>query len=164
VSKSLKTNTVTDGPLLASTGDVTDGMRIDGITVTGEVLGGPLDHWAHLKGTSGNDYIVGGEYRDRIIGGPGDDILTGGGGHDGFDPGDVFVFKPGSDQDVITDFHGADQINIAAFLKAGDHISVGDCTMGAIIDLGTGDTITLLGVSSSHLVQTSFGFVFSPGG
>ena len=141
---------------LTSAPAVTVGSTLYGITITGEVLVGNQHRHDFLFGTSGNDDIVGGPRTDYLSGGRGDDVLTG--GSSGPNAADVFSFKPGSGHDVITDFQGQDEINIARYLRHGDNVTVSDTGAGAVIDLGTGDTITLLGVDSSQLVQTAHGF------
>ncbi|HBD91188.1 MAG TPA: hypothetical protein DC061_11660 [Gemmobacter sp.] len=74
-----------------------------------------------LLGAGGNDTLLGGAGNDRLIGGGGRDMLTGGRGVDtmsGNAGADIFVFddqdtglKAGR-RDVITDFGGADIINL----------------------------------------------------
>jgi Ca2+-binding RTX toxin-like protein len=146
---------------VAPTGGVTVGSTVDGVTINGAVVAGPLNHPNTLSGTGGNDYIVGGDYRDRIIGGAGDDVLTGGGSHKGFDPTDVFVFHRGSGNDVITDFHGTDVIDITGYLRHGAVPTITDSAEGAVIQLDANDSITLLGVPSWQLLPTSSGYVLS---
>jgi Ca2+-binding RTX toxin-like protein len=137
------------------------GSTLDGVSITGHLVQGS-GHGGLLLGGNGNDYIVGGAGPDVIVGGRGDDVLTGGGATvRGTDRGDTFVFSPGSGHDVITDFQGADRIDIAGYLRHHDNVTVSDGANGAVIDLGTGDTITLLGVSSSQLIQTHYGFEIS---
>ncbi|WP_339947708.1 Ig-like domain-containing protein [uncultured Albimonas sp.] len=51
-----------------------------------------------LNGGAGDDAVRGGAGDDRLRGAAGDDRLTGGGG------ADLFVFRPGDGDDVITDF------------------------------------------------------------
>ena len=74
-----------------------------------------------LLGAGGNDTLLGGAGNDRLFGGGGRDMLTGGRGVDtmsGNAGADIFVFddqdtglKAGR-RDVITDFGGADIINL----------------------------------------------------
>ncbi|MCY4099971.1 MAG: M10 family metallopeptidase C-terminal domain-containing protein [Rhodobacteraceae bacterium] len=63
-----------------------------------------------IKGTSGNDGLIGGEGDDIIIGGEGDDFMIGRGGND------TFVFEPGHGNDYILGFEaGNDIIDLTAF-------------------------------------------------
>lgn len=66
-----------------------------------------------LSGGSGDDTLRGGGQADRLIGGRGGDNLSGGGG------GDTFVFAAGDSNpangDYISDFRGADRIDLRAF-------------------------------------------------
>ena len=150
------------GFVLAPTNGVTVGSTVDGITVTGQVIAGGLNHFNVLFGTPGNDYIVGGDYGDVIYSGGGDDVLTGGGNHGyGYTPHDVFVFDRGSGNDVITDFNSSDFIEIAWYLRHGVVPTLSDTNAGAVITLGPHSSITLLGINSSQLVETSTGFVLS---
>src|SRR5262249_29739583 len=124
----------------ASTGGVHHGDTIYGVTLTGMVVGGSMKHSDWMLGGSKNDYLVGGDKDDFMYGRRGDDVLTGGGGDD------HFVFKPHSGHDVITDFSDGDQIHIEQYLKNGVSVQVHDTTAGAVINFGTGESVTLLGV------------------
>jgi Ca2+-binding RTX toxin-like protein len=144
-------------------GAVAVGDTVFGITITGEVLqGDPVRPNDDLRGGAGNDFIVGGVRNDIIAGGAGDDVLTGGGPPGpGRESSDVFMFSPGSGHDVITDFQGKDVVYVRDYVKHHDQISVHDTSLGAVIDLGTGDTITLVGIQEWQLVETGTGFVLS---
>jgi Ca2+-binding RTX toxin-like protein len=148
---------------LAPTNGVSVGDTVDGVTITGVVLAGALGQADTLKGTAGNDYIVGGDVSNVLVGGAGDDVLVGGVASTpgGVQPHNVFKFAPHSGNDVIANFQGTDTINISHYLKHGAHPTVTDSWIGAVIQLDANDSITLLGVSSSQLVATATGFAHS---
>lgn len=74
---------------------------------------------AVIKGTGGNDHIIGGSGSNPIYGGAGDDVIEGGDGRDfvsGGEGNDIFVFRSltGSGRDHISDFEsGKDRIHLA---------------------------------------------------
>jgi Ca2+-binding RTX toxin-like protein len=115
-----------------------------------------------LKGGGGADEIFAGKGSDRIISGSGDDVLAGNGGND------FFIFTPGDDDDVITDFvAGAgtqDVIDLSVMGASFDTFAevfaaASDDGFGnTVIDFGGGDTITLLGVAVADLHQDDFLF------
>ena len=116
-----------------------------------------------LNGGSGIDVITGGAGNDRIYGGEGDDRLYGGSDNDTF----VFNFNSGSD--TIFDFKQGiaqdDVIDLTALGLtdvAGDGI-LNDLTItydgsSTVIDLGGGDTITLLNYDMANLQEADFIF------
>ena len=60
-----------------------------------------------LYGGAGNDYVSGGADNDKIYGDAGKDTLTGGYGNDTLTGGkdaDIFVYKLGEGNDIITDY------------------------------------------------------------
>jgi len=94
-----------------------------------------------LFGDKGDDFVHGGKGDDVIDGGEGSDALAGGPGPD------VFLFAPGGGADVVADFNAAegDRVQVAgpyALSQAGADV---------VVALGSGDTITLLGVQLSSL-------------
>ncbi|MCD6035042.1 MAG: hypothetical protein K0R63_783 [Rickettsiales bacterium] len=117
-----------------------------------------------LQGNVGNDILHGGQGNDTLYGGKGDDVLWGDRGNDvmvGGAGNDVFVFRPGSGNDIITDFTGeasksGDKIQFSPQIFANtesvlENISyrAGD----AVINLGSGSSVTLLGVMSGLTVD-----------
>ena len=106
----------------------------------------------------GNDTVTGNTADNIFFGGRGDDILVGGAGDD------IFVFGDGDGNDSIGDFSagsgpgdvidltGSSAVNTFSDLQASQ---VGD---DAVIDLGQGDSITLLGVNPGDLHQDDFLF------
>ena len=97
--------------------------------------------------------IFGGAGNDIVNGGAGADTLFGGAGND------TFVFTGGGGQDVVMDFkQGDDVLQIARNIN-GLNISnasdvaarVLDVGGNAVIDLGNGDTVTLMNVNAQDV-------------
>lgn len=111
-------------------------------------------HNAWLEGNALANDIVGGVGNNWIDGGAGNDILTGG---DGFD---VFVIRKGDGSDTITDFNATQDVvrltdyNFKSFSEVVSHAKqVGANT---VIDLGGGETLTLLNVKTQELRADNF--------
>jgi hypothetical protein len=91
-----------------------------------------------------------------------DDHLTGGGGND------LFVFSKPIRNDTINSFNTAsDKIDLVGFagLKSFSDVQanlVDDATGDAVITVGSGETITLYGVSSASLSANNFAFDQTP--
>ena len=111
-----------------------------------------------ILGGGGNDVLSGGGGTDTISGGGGVDTISGGAGNDSLFGGagaDRFVFDHGTGHDVVGDFvSGSDTLDLSAFGFA----SVQDVQNAAhdqgsdmVIDLGNGDSVTLLGMASTTL-------------
>ncbi len=95
-----------------------------------------------LFGGDGDDTISGGLNRDTLEGGAGDDVLSGGSGPD------LFIFGPGSGNDIIIDFSPADRILLNG-LTVDDRNLVdtdGSGPLDLVLDLSDGGTITLIDV------------------
>lgn len=122
-----------------------------------------------LVGGKGNDKLYGDAGRDNLKGGAGKDVLDGGAGNDilagGKNP-DKFVFKSNFGRDKITDFdanNNLEDINLKAVaaiktfndLKNNHMNQVG---ADVVIDDGSGNQITLLGVDISDLNKADFIF------
>jgi VCBS repeat-containing protein len=109
-----------------------------------------------FNGTTGNDIIVGSESDDILTGLGGDDTLTGGFG------ADTFFFNPEGGDDTITDFGtGDDVIDLSAFTGMGyDNVILNSTQTedGVNIDLGNGNSVTLVGVSLDSLDAGDFAF------
>ncbi len=114
-----------------------------------------------LNGNQNNDALFGGAGNDTLDGGFDNDTVTGGAGDD------VFIMKAGMDQDVITDFSAlsaggadADKIDVSALgIVDFASLSIADNGLGeAVIDFGSGDGVTLAGVSTSSLAAGDFIF------
>lgn len=127
-----------------------------------------------LSGDDGNDLLVGDSPdliegavggADTLIGGTGDDTLFGDGVLDATSSGgaDVFVFAPGSGDDVIKDFRllDGDVIDVSAygFDDVSDMVISSDGTDTTIV-LSENDSITLAGFADhTALANDDFAFV-----
>ena len=98
---------------------------------------------------------------DTLTGGAGDDALYGG------SDGDTFVFASGCGDDTIHDFvagSGSDDIiDLNAYTSSLGNLSavLSACTTSGsntVIDLGNGDSVTLVGVSSGNFIASDFDF------
>ena len=92
-----------------------------------------------LYGGQGADTVYGGQGNDSVFGNLGDDTLIGGLG------GDTFVFGGSSGADTITDFSAAQGDLLQ--LTAGTTVTSTQGDNGLILDIGDGNTITLIGVT-----------------
>jgi Ca2+-binding RTX toxin-like protein len=117
-----------------------------------------------LYGNGGNDDLDGGSGEDKLWGGNGRDELDGDNGNDvlvGGKSADRFIFDENAGRDLIKDFQvGVDriQIDIDAINGFGK-LTITDNAKGyAIIELGSGDSITLKGVSKASLSASDFMF------
>ncbi len=109
-----------------------------------------------ITGNAWANWLSGGAGSDTLDGGAGNDVLFGGAG------ADLFLFARGSGVDRIGDFTpGADHIHLAGFgigSLAGLLAVTTDQPGGAVIDLGSGDSITLAGIGKSALSAGDFLF------
>jgi Ca2+-binding RTX toxin-like protein len=124
-----------------------------------------------LAGGDGDDRLLGGAGADMLDGGDGDDRLLGGAGDDtliGGDGDDVFVFAADCGRDLIEDFEvGCDLLRISRIGRASGPASSYDIAArihsdqdgNAVIDLGSGDSILLLGIAAEDLVADPEAFV-----
>ncbi len=111
----------------------------------------------------GNDYLLGNLGRDSLLGEDGNDTLEGG---DGFDS---FFFGTDGGDDRINDFaladdtillesgiNGTDLVEGAPFSAIQARLSAsGDDTL---LDLGAGDTVTIVGIAPGQLQASHFAF------
>ena len=123
-----------------------------------------------LLANRGNDVVFGGQDADAVDGGQGNDTLIGNAGDDtllGGAGNDVFVFENDSGQDRILDYQGAgdalgDEILISSAIMGSDEealAAVGEDVDGnAVINLGDGNDVTLVGVDSHLLTGADFFF------
>ncbi len=116
-----------------------------------------------LKGGAGDDLLFGGEGNDVLHGSGGNDVLSGGAGDDqlwGWAGSDTFVFAPDGGADRIKDFQpGVDHIDLTAFgmTDVQDLLAeAGNRGGNAILDLGDGSQVELVGVSLSELGSDDF--------
>lgn len=136
----------------------------DDILIGGEgedvILGG--DGADLILGSDGDDILKGDDGNDEIVGGVGDDFIEGGAGRDelvGGDGLDTFQFTGGGDQDVVVDFRKGEDILLISRMINGtdvetpDDLAVRTMESGdnVIVDLGAGDTITLLNVTKDDV-------------
>ena len=119
-----------------------------------------------IYGEAGDDELYGGDGDDTLYGGAGDDELYGGKGDDVLDGGDgddIFVFDKGDGEDTIADFtitrEEGDRIDLRdfdfdSFSELSDKIKEeGSSTH---IELGTDQTIILLGIDPDDLSSSDF--------
>lgn len=114
------------------------------------------------KKATGNgldNVMIGNQEANNIRGGAGNDTINGKGGYDTLFGGignDTFVFEHGTGIDTVMDFvSGTDKLDLSAIgfvnfaaVQAATHDDAGG---NAVIDLGNGESVTLMGVSSSQL-------------
>ncbi|WP_425995617.1 M10 family metallopeptidase C-terminal domain-containing protein [Caulobacter sp. DWR1-3-2b1] len=114
-----------------------------------------------VYGNLGNDTCNGGEGADWVRGGQGDDVIDGGAGNDwmagdrgadtvtGGAGADKFYFFSGAGIDRVTDFSsaGGDRVQ----LDKGQAYALSYTADGAVIDLGNGDQMVLVGVTSASI-------------
>ncbi|TNE62451.1 MAG: hypothetical protein EP335_12740 [Alphaproteobacteria bacterium] len=115
-----------------------------------------------LSGGNGDDLLYGGAGSDNLDGGGGDDILWTGAGDDmltGGDGADMFTAGATSGNDVITDFNtDEDTLNLAYrgfadvdAVAAASSDTTQDGESGILIDLGSGESLFLQGLSTDDL-------------
>ena len=145
-----------------SLNDQHGGLVTQQINVTLNGAGHPL------VGTAGNDTLVGSSIADVLSGLAGNDRISGLGGNDQLTGGagsDTFVFSPGSGADIITDFSAGagvhDVINLLGFGYTGLTDVLAHTTQTGtdlVINMGGGDSITLMGVNVASLNADDFSF------
>src|SRR5690348_6621856 len=132
-----------------------------------------------LFGEKGNDTLIGGQHgnfldggdgKDLLVGGNGDDILAGGAGNDTLFGGhgvDTFVFASGGGRDVVMDFGDGDILQIQRNIN-GLHVADADDLLSrihddhqgnAVIDLGHGDSVTLMGIKAEDIHNNPDGYI-----
>ncbi len=150
-------------------GNGDDTLYGDAIEMTGNAQGGDDnvqggrgndvlygDAASMAAGTQGgDDYLVGGRGNDRLIGGSGDDFMEGGRGND------VFVFAPGSGEDIVWDFsqtaRNDDTLDVTGFgFGAITDFAINDVWGDAVIEFTATDSVTLVGVDASSLTAEDF--------
>lgn len=96
--------------------------------------------------------LSGNAFANRLDGGAGADTLTGGGG------ADVFVFRPGSGWDVVTDFSPSeDSLDLSAYVSASIAWTTAKVGADTVLTFGNGDLVTLLGVTYAGAFNASNG-------
>ncbi len=120
-----------------------------------------------IYGGLGNDNIEGGGGADRIFGEAGNDIISGDDGNDIMSGGagnDRFVFDSGEGDDRITGFVAGgvdDRLDLRDagfnFVRFSQVLArAHDVGGSVVIDLGTGDLVTLVGVTEAQLRAVDF--------
>jgi len=110
-----------------------------------------------IVGASGADTMYGGQDDSTMLGGDGNDTLFGNRGNDLLIGGgsDVFVFSSVFGADQIVDFSGGDKlsfIGVAGIASAAAVLATATTgAEGVTLNLSSGHTVTLLGVSASSL-------------
>ncbi len=131
--------------------NVTSGLAIiDNV----QVYGAPV---SNLRGSEGNDLLLGTSADDVIDGLGGDDILEGGAGDDTF----VFDFASGSDRvgDFAAGAASPDVLDLRGrgFVNSADVLASATPDGGdVVIDLGGGDEVRLVGIELSELHSDDF--------
>ena len=123
-------------------------------------------------GGVGDDTFYGGQGDDTLSGGDGADILAGNRANDqlfGGTGADVFVFNSNGAVDVIGDLSIAEgaririqaNINGTGIATADDVIQriTADATGNAVVDLGVGNSVQLVGIAPSQLTAAVFEIV-----
>jgi Ca2+-binding RTX toxin-like protein len=98
-----------------------------------------------LSGGAGSDRIFGSAGDDHILGQRGNDKLTGGAGRD------HFYLETGGGKDVVTDFQATGDAHDWVHLRYGVTYDIIDDRKGAIVRLGSNDTMQLLGVDAGDV-------------
>jgi len=114
-----------------------------------------------LSGGAGNDVLFGNLGNDTISGGAGNDLMNGGGDID------YYFFTSGSGVDSVAGFDvTADILQIRSLVNSSGIATVqealaatSDVNGTAVINLGSSNTITLVGVSTSSLSTSNFEIV-----
>jgi Ca2+-binding RTX toxin-like protein len=114
-----------------------------------------------VYGNLGDDTCFGGEGADWVRGGQGDDVISGGSGDDwlagdrgsdtvsGGAGADRFYFFAGAGIDRVNDFYSAGGDRV--LLDAGQTYTLSYASEGAVVDLGNGDQLILLGVTQATI-------------
>lgn len=140
--------------------------RIEGEGNADQLYGGVGND--SIFGGQGVDLLDGGAGADQLYGGTESDTLTGGGGNDTLFGGagaDRFVFAAGSGADVIGDFSPATAgeiialVGIAGIGSYADVLAATSASGGnTVINLGGGNSITLINVAPTALSADDFVF------
>jgi autotransporter-associated beta strand protein len=121
-----------------------------------------------IYGNAGDDRIWGDDGADTLYGGQGADTLSGGAGDDqlfGNSGADIFRVDDADGADAIHDFTlGVDRLMVAVNVNgtavaSADHLLArlfDDGSGNAVLDLGSGNSVTLVGLAASQLGTDSF--------
>lgn len=118
-----------------------------------------------VDGGAGHDILLGGQHADILSGGVGNDTLSGDQGNDWMSGGagaDRFAFASGSGVDVIADFSFAEgdriMLSNVGYGTVGQvlaHVAA-DAYGNAVIGLGDGQQVTLIGVNAQAVTADFF--------
>lgn len=121
-----------------------------------------------IYGNAGDDRIWGDDGGDTLYGGQGADTLSGGAGNDqlfGNSGADIFRVDDADGADAIHDFTlGVDRLMVAVNVNgtavaSADHLLArlfDDGSGNAVLDLGSGNSVTLVGLAANQLGTDSF--------
>ncbi|MGB0684023.1 MAG: cadherin-like domain-containing protein [Magnetovibrionaceae bacterium] len=142
----------------SSTGEALTEVTVTATSGQDSIAGG--SEGDRLEGLAGDDQLMGLGGNDTLVGGTGDDYLLGGDGDD------LFVFEGVSNgNDTIGDFTAGsgsgDAIDLrdasfANFLDVTNALDDQGGTADAVLDLGDGNSVTLLGVRIADLDSDDF--------
>lgn len=112
-----------------------------------------------LSGEAGDDILIGHAGDDTLVGGLGNDTIRGDEGSDSLFGGagsDLFVINFGIQTDIINDFDvGIDQLDLRSIALANftsfQALTTNNSSGDAVIDLGNGDSVTMLGIVMTDL-------------
>jgi serralysin len=149
-----------------ASGDIAEGDLISGFErvfggAGGDAIVGSENIANYLVGNGGADFLQGLSGDDYLVGGAGADTLSGGAGNDKFE------FTGASGADRITDFAGGagsgDVIRLVGYGPALDSFAeviaaTAQSGANAVITLGPGAVVTLLGVDKASLAADDFLF------
>ncbi|WP_297058110.1 calcium-binding protein, partial [Thermosulfurimonas sp.] len=107
-----------------------------------------------IYGEGGNDWIYGGEGDDTIVGGPGDDYLQGGAGND------TYIFKPRDGWDEIWDVEGENKIVFGTGIKREEVQFAREGMDEMVLTLGDGEEIRIANWPRAY---EHFSFEFADG-
>jgi Ca2+-binding RTX toxin-like protein len=114
-----------------------------------------------ILGSTGNDELLGLVGNDTIKGRDGDDLIDGGAGNDilsGDAGSDRFVFKTHYGRDRILDFDADGSDGAQDFIKGdfGSIVSKTNVDGNAVLDFGSKDVLTLVGVAAEAIDAGDF--------
>ncbi len=146
-----------DVVIARGTGSFTLAANVEQLVLEGATrgIGNTLSN--RITGSNAADTLFGREGNDTLVGGAGNDALFGEAGRD------TFLFAPGSGIDAIADYTpGSDRLMLQGFgftNAAGVLAVTREGSSGAIIDLASGDSVLLAGVSKAALGSADFVFL-----
>jgi Ca2+-binding RTX toxin-like protein len=113
-----------------------------------------MKHVGTATGNSGNDRLVASDWGNTLIAGTGTDLLVGGAGND------TFVIKAGTGSDTIANLGAGDKIVISGSFAdfASAKAAMTQVGSDVVLDMGSGQHLTLRGASLSALSSGQFTF------